>query len=91
MYAAPLKTASGKHAVIHSARQIMPASMNEISQRYPTIKLPTLIAWCDSDRIVPLDIGLELRRLEIIEKCGHMPQEEQPEATLRLIQKFLGD
>jgi len=28
-------------------------------------------------------------RLEIISQCGHMPQEEQPEATLRLIQDFI--
>ncbi|HML92491.1 alpha/beta hydrolase [Methyloceanibacter sp.] len=96
MYAAPLRTPAGKYAVIHSARQIVPQGLDEISKRYPTIKLPTLIAWCDNDRIVPLEIGLELRRnmptsrIEIIEKCGHMPQEEQPEATLRLIQNFLG-
>lgn len=96
MYAAPLRTVAGKHAVIQSARQIVPQGLDEISKRYPTIKQPTLIAWCDSDKIVPLDIGLELRRnmptsrLEIIERCGHMPQEEQPEATLRLIRNFLG-
>ena len=96
MYAAPLRTPAGKYAVIHSARQIVPQGLDEISKRYPTIKQPTLIAWCDNDRIVPLDIGLELRRnmptsrIEIIEKCGHMPQEEQPEATLKLIQDFLG-
>ena len=95
MYAAPLRTTAGKHAVIQSARQIVPQGLDEISKRYPTIKQPTLIAWCDNDKIVPLDIGLELRRnmptsrLEIIEQCGHMPQEEQPEATLRLIQDFL--
>jgi pimeloyl-ACP methyl ester carboxylesterase len=46
---------------------------------------------------VPLDVGLKLRRtlpdaqLKIIEVCGHMPQEEQPEATLSLIQGFLDD
>ena len=73
----------------------MPQGLEEISQRYPTITQPTLIAWCDNDKIVPLDIGLELRRnmptsrLEIISRCGHMPQEEQPEATLRLIQDFI--
>ncbi|MEM7397926.1 MAG: alpha/beta hydrolase [Pseudomonadota bacterium] len=94
-YAAPLRTTEGKHAVIQSARQIVPHGLAEISKRYSTITQPTLIAWCDSDKIVPLDIGLELRRnmptsrLEVIEQCGHMPQEEQPEATLRLIRNFL--
>jgi pimeloyl-ACP methyl ester carboxylesterase len=95
-YAAPLRTAAGKHAIIHSARQIMPEGLAEISENYKSITMPTLIAWCDHDRIVPLDVGLKLRRtipnstLSIVEGCGHMPQEEQPEATLNLIQGFLG-
>jgi len=95
IYAAPLRTAAGKHAIIHSARQIVPKDLEEISKRYGSIRLPTLIGWCDYDRIVPLEVGLKLRRtlpnatLRIIEGCGHMPQEEQPEATLSLIQDFL--
>jgi pimeloyl-ACP methyl ester carboxylesterase len=96
-YAAPLKTAAGKHAIIHSARQIIPQDIAELSERYRTIELPTLILWCDHDRIVPLDVGLKLRRtlpyssLRLVEECGHMPQEEQPESTLRLLTDFLSN
>jgi pimeloyl-ACP methyl ester carboxylesterase len=95
-YAAPLRTAAGKHAIIHSARQIMPEGLDEISERYRSIEMPTLIVWCDHDRVVPLDVGLKLRRtlpnstLKLVEGCGHMPQEEQPAATLDLIRGFLG-
>ncbi len=95
-YAAPLRTAAGKHAIIHSARQIMPDGLEEISERYKSIEMPTLIMWCDHDRIVPLDVGLKLRRtlpnstLKLVEGCGHMPQEEQPAATLDMIRDFLG-
>jgi pimeloyl-ACP methyl ester carboxylesterase len=95
-YAAPLKTAAGKHAIIYSARQIVPDGLAEISERYKTIELPTLILWCDHDRIVPFEVGLKLRRtlpnstLRLVEDCGHMPQEEQPESTLKLLQDFLG-
>ena len=95
-YAAPLKTAAGKHAIIYSARQIVPDGLAEISERYKTIELPTLILWCDHDRIVPLEVGLKLRRtlpnstLRLVEDCGHMPQEEQPASTLKLLQGFLG-
>jgi len=95
-YAAPLKTAAGKHAIIHSARQILPEGIEELSERYKTIELPTLILWCDHDRIVPLEVGIKLRRtlpnstLRLVEECGHMPQEEQPESTLLLLQDFLG-
>ncbi len=96
VYAAPLKTAAGKHAVIQSARQIVPADLDAIAERYQSIKLPTLILWCDHDRIVPLDVGLKLRRampnasLKVVQGCGHMPQEEQPERTLGFISEFLG-
>jgi len=95
-YAAPLKTAAGKHAMIHSARQIMPDGIVELSERYKTIQLPTLILWCDHDRIVPFEVGLRLRRtlpnstLRLVEGCGHMPQEEQPAATLGLLESFIG-
>jgi pimeloyl-ACP methyl ester carboxylesterase len=94
-YAAPLKTAAGKHAIIHSARQIVPEDIAELSERYKTIDLPTLILWCDHDRIVPLEVGLKLRRtlpnstLRLVEDCGHMPQEEQPGSTLELLRDFL--
>ena len=95
-YSEPMKTAAGKHAIIQSARQIVPPDLDEIAARYSTIALPTLILWCDHDRIVPLDIGLKLRRelkdarLRIISKCGHMPHEEQPEETMTQIREFLG-
>lgn len=96
LYAAPLKTAAGKHAIIHSARQIVPEDIAELSERYKTIELPTLILWCDHDRIVPLEVGIKLRRtlpnstLRLVEECGHMPQEEQPASTLALIKGFIG-
>ena len=95
-YAAPLKTAAGKHAIIYSARQIVPSDISAIAESYKSITLPTLILWCDHDRIVPLEVGLKLRRalpnssLRLIQECGHMPQEEQPEATLELLRGFIG-
>jgi len=95
-YAEPMKTAAGKHAIIYSARQILPADAAQISARYASISLPTLILWCDHDRIVPLGVGLKLKRampnatFRLIDECGHMPQEEQPEATLLQIREFLG-
>jgi pimeloyl-ACP methyl ester carboxylesterase len=96
-YAGPMQSAAGKNAIIYSARQIVPDGLDRLAARYNTITLPTLILWCDHDRIVPLDVGLKLRRampnstFKLVSDCGHMPQEEQPEATLRLIRGFLGD
>ncbi|MFD0987752.1 alpha/beta fold hydrolase [Methyloligella solikamskensis] len=94
-YTAPLRTAAGKYAVIHSARQIVPPDLDEIAARYNTIQLPTLIMWCDHDKIVPMDIGLKLRRnmpnsdFQLVKSCGHIPQEEQPEQTLQILDDFL--
>lgn len=96
IYAAPLKTAAGKHAIVQSARQIVPKDIDTLPERFKTITLPTLILWCDHDRIVPLDVGIKLRRtlpnstLRLVEGCGHMPQEEQPGATLLLLKGFIG-
>jgi pimeloyl-ACP methyl ester carboxylesterase len=95
-YAAPLRTAAGKHAIIYSARQIVPQDLEAIAESYKSITLPTLIVWCDHDRIVPLEVGLKLRRtlsnssLRLVQECGHMPQEEQPETTLKLLEGFIG-
>jgi pimeloyl-ACP methyl ester carboxylesterase len=94
-YAAPMQTAAGKHAIIYSARQILPADVDQVAARYSSITLPTLILWCDHDRIVPLEVGIKLRRampnatLRLVSECGHMPQEEQPAATIGLIRGFL--
>ncbi len=95
-YAAPLRTAAGKHAIVYSARQIVPQDLETIAESYKSITLPTLILWCDHDRIVPLEVGLKLRRtlpnssLRLVPECGHMPQEEQPETTLKLLEGFIG-
>jgi pimeloyl-ACP methyl ester carboxylesterase len=95
-YAEPMKTAAGKHAIIDSARQILPEDVEAISARYASIALPTLILWCDHDRIVPVGVGLKLKRtlpnakFGVISECGHMPQEEQPEETMLQIRNFLG-
>ena len=95
-YAEPMKTAAGKHAIIYSARQILPEDVEAISARYASIALPTLILWCDHDRIVPVGVGLKLKRtlpnakFGVIRECGHMPQEEQPEETMLQIRDFLG-
>ena len=57
-------------------------------------KLPTLIIWGDGDQLLPLPIGRRLAaelpgaRLAVIERCGHIPSVEQPEAFLRHLLDF---
>ncbi len=63
--------------------------------KLPTIHNPTLVIWGREDAIVPLSHGesavkhLPNARLEIIEKCGHVPLFEQPKIFNRLILEFL--
>lgn len=94
-YADPLKDKGSRHAMIQTARQIMPENLPELSARYKTIKIPTLIIWCDHDKVIKPHIGLRLHKdmpnsaFRVIGSCGHLPQEEQPQDTIALLQAFL--
>lgn len=94
-YASPLKDRGSRHAMIQTARQILPENLPELSSRYRTIKTPTLILWCDHDKVIKPNIGLRLHHelpnstFEVIGNCGHLPQEEKPEDTIRALQAFL--
>jgi pimeloyl-ACP methyl ester carboxylesterase len=59
------------------------------------IKVPTLVVWGRQDAIVPVSCG-ELYReaipgaqLVVIERCGHSPQIETPQAFLEAVVPFL--
>ena len=62
----------------------------------PRVTNPTLIVWGRQDRIVPVVCGEQYRRalpnasLTVLERCGHLPPIEQPDAFARLVVDFLG-
>ena len=66
-----------------------------VSCQYKTISVPTLIVWGLDDEVIPVRIGsmlheaIPLSRLELINDCGHVPQEETPEKIVPLILDFL--
>ncbi|MFP3921909.1 MAG: alpha/beta fold hydrolase [Dichotomicrobium sp.] len=94
-YSAPLHTAGGKHAIIETVRHIVPDNIETIARQYPEITVPTLVVWCDQDRVVPVALGRQLAEnmphagLQIVRGCGHAPQEEKPETTLEIIAAHL--
>ncbi len=94
-YAAPFYDAAARHALITTARRIEPKHMDRLTARYPSIRQRTLILWCRDDHTVPVATGLRLHktlpnsRMEILEGCGHVPQDERPEAVRQLISSFL--
>jgi len=84
-----------RYVFLQSARQLVPDDIDEISQKYATIKQPVLIILGDKDRIVSRQHGERLyralpnSRLEILPNVGHMAQEEAPASVLYLIQSFM--
>jgi len=59
------------------------------------IRAPTLIIWGQQDELLDPSIAAELgrvipnSRVELIDKCGHIPQAEQPERFNQLVREFL--
>jgi pimeloyl-ACP methyl ester carboxylesterase len=94
-YANTLYSSAARHALTKTIEQMIPENIDELALRYKTIKLPTLIVWCQQDKVVPVVLGLRLHEemrsseLALFTHCGHMPQEEKPEDTAAAIQAFL--
>jgi pimeloyl-ACP methyl ester carboxylesterase len=94
-YSAPLQAPGGRYAFLQTARQCIPEDADQLAEGISEIDVPTLIVWGREDAVIPLEVGELLHeaipnsRLEVIEQCGHIPQEEKPEETIALISDFL--
>ncbi len=94
-YAQPLQTQDGRDALRQTVEHLEPPDLDEFIQRYRTLKIRSLVVWCERDKIIPLDYGRRLAqdihatKLHVIRDCGHLPQEEQPGDTLMAIAQFL--
>jgi pimeloyl-ACP methyl ester carboxylesterase len=60
------------------------------------VSVPTLVLWGESDRIVSPEYGRSYAglipgaRFEVIEKAGHHPELEQPQAFVEAVTRCLG-
>jgi pimeloyl-ACP methyl ester carboxylesterase len=66
----------------------------DLPERFAELDLPILIITGDDDRIVPTEQSIRLAEelgaeLAVLPACGHVPQEECPEAFLQVVQDFL--
>ena len=61
-----------------------------------SIGCPTLVLTGDADNTIPNAFSKEMAeaiagaRLKVLDRCGHLPQAEQPEATVRALTEWLG-
>lgn len=96
-YADPLESADARRVLVDTARALEPPDMDRWVARLPDLDLPTLLLWGRHDPVVPLWVGERLARelprarLHVLEACGHLPAEEQPEASLRALLDFLDE
>jgi pimeloyl-ACP methyl ester carboxylesterase len=72
-----------------------PCADADLTHRVQTIGAETLLIWGRLDGIVPLHHGEALRtalphaRLDVLDRCGHLPMVEKPETFHRLLYDFL--
>ena len=95
-YAAPIGARGGRNALLQIAKGAIPKDINKITAQYPSISVPTFLLWGLNDEVIPLEIGKMLNaaikgsRLDTINECGHVPQEEKPAETICWMKEVLG-
>lgn len=78
-------------ALMQRMDQLAPGPVERLAE----IKVPTLILWGGKDRLIPPRWGSEFNqgipgsRLVVFPKLGHVPQEEDPAATLAALRDWL--
>ena len=72
--------------------QTLPGALIE---KIHTINVPTLLIWGRKDRLIPLKFGKQFEQeivnseLIVFDDLGHVPHEENPQATVSAVLKFL--
>ena len=68
---------------------------NFIQDNVSQIHTPTLILWGEQDTLVPRDAGdaynaaIKGSKLVVFKNCGHIPMEEVPDQSARVLREFL--
>jgi pimeloyl-ACP methyl ester carboxylesterase len=91
-YQKPLQTADWDRALWEMTAASAPSGL---PARLAELKLPVLVITGDDDRIVPTAQSVKLAKelpnaqLVVVPACGHVPQEECPQAVLQAMETFL--
>jgi pimeloyl-ACP methyl ester carboxylesterase len=93
-YERPLQAEHWDRALWELTRSSRPSA---VSDRLSELTMPTLVITGDDDRVVPTEQSVRLAEslpdaaLVVIPECGHVPQEECPDAWLTAVEAFLVD
>jgi pimeloyl-ACP methyl ester carboxylesterase len=95
-YWAPL----ARPGALASTRSLLRTGAGATAERFEAlasrVAVPTLLVWGREDAWIPaasaerFTRAIPSARLTILDACGHMPQEEQPEILVGLLREFLG-
>jgi pimeloyl-ACP methyl ester carboxylesterase len=91
-YRRPLQVSNWDRALWELTRASRPSGLQE---RLDELTMPVLVLTGDDDRIVATADSIRLASelpnadLVVLENCGHVPQEECPEAFMNAVQSFL--
>jgi len=91
-YRKPLRVRNWERALWEFSRAEQDTGLAE---RVDELKMPVIIVAGDDDRVVPTEQSIYLAeqipgaQLAVLPACGHVPQDECPEAFLQAVQSFL--
>lgn len=84
-FSAPLAIKGSKRALLSTLRNFMLENHIPHYERLNKLDIPKLILWGKEDKVLPYEYGKKIHalvpnaRFETFEKCGHVPQFEEPE------------
>lgn len=96
-YHLPQTTPYGENAMLDTVASLDNRELADLSKLYKDIAVPALVIWGDKDAWTPPRDAYRFHediadsRLVMIENCGHIPQEECPEAFLPPLLAFIED
>ncbi len=78
------------------AMQVDSESLGDNRQRIRALKMPVLVLWGGRDRLIPpatarlFQADMPTAKVVVFDTLGHVPQEEDPAATMAAVRPFVG-
>lgn len=94
-YITPWLGETGQKAFYRQIAQMDLRFTDEVQDHYGALRCPVQVLWGEEDQWIPLERGRELAdllpnaRLLPVPECGHLMQEDSPEAIIAAVMEFL--